>query len=137
MEEHQEDFIDLFEYPKVWPNSNDGDLSVWKTWDKNFKEYVYHIGIEGMIGYKNLNEGIEYYEQLCNALKTFLDEHSTSSDKADRDIIYHSRDVEVYDDKDNDCVWIYVSEPSMGFDSLYDTYLWLTDIIKQLKTIKM
>lgn len=137
MEKHQEDFVDLFEYPKVWPNSNDGDLSVWKTWDKDFKKYTYHIGIEGFIGYKTLNEGIEYYEQLCNALKKFVDNHPISLRKTDHDIIYRSRDIEVHDDKDNECVWIYASEPSMGFNSLYDTYMWLSDIIKQLKTIKM
>lgn len=136
-DKEHEDFVDLFEYPQVWQNSNDGDLSVWKTWDKDFKTYIYHIEIEGFIGYKTLNEGIEYYEELCNALKAFLKKNAIPSKKANNKVIYHSRDVEVHDDKDNDCIWIYVSEPSMGFNSLYDTYSWLSDIIEQLKTIKM
>ena len=134
MEEHQEDFIDLFEYPKVW-GDNDGDLSVWKEWDKNFKSYIYHIGMEGLIGYKNLSEGIKYYEKLCKALKVFVDKNSTSQNETNTDVIYHSRDIEVHDDKANNLVWIYATEPAVGFNSLYDTYLWFSDVVKQLKTI--
>lgn len=135
-ENNQEDFIDLFEYPKVWPNSDDGDLSVWKSWDKNFKSYYYHIGIEGMIGYKDIDDAIDYYKHLRNGFKRYLKDNNVKQTKTSEHTIYHSRDVEVIDDTANKCTWVYVTEPSMGFNELYDTYLWLEDIIKQLESIK-
>lgn len=132
----KEKFVILLEYPHIW-NDNSGDLSVWKEWDENLNKYTYHIGVEGFIGYKNLNEGIAYYEQMSNAFNEYLKANTISSPKQNDNIVYHSRDIEVENDKDNKCVWIYVSEPSLGFNCLYDTYLWLKDIIKQLKTISI
>jgi len=110
-------------------------LSVWKTWDEDIKAYYYHIGTEGSIGYKNLHGAIEYYKQMCNGFKQYLDNNNIKKIQQSNQTIYRSRDIEVVDDKDNECVWVYTSEPSLGFNSLYDTYLWLVDVTKQLESI--
>ncbi len=128
-----DDFVDLFE----WPNANNGDLSIWKDWDKYSKSDTYHIEIEGNIAYNNLSDGINYYENMCKALKEYLDNNSILPNESNKNVIYHSRDIEVIDDKENNCVWIYTSEPAYNFHCLYDTYLWLADVVKQLKSISI
>jgi hypothetical protein len=128
-----DNFVDLFE----WPNANDGDLSVWKDWDEYSKSDDYHIEIEGNLAYDNLHDGISYYEDMCKALKEYLDKNSITPNELKENTIYRSRDVEVINDKENNCVWIHTSEPAYHFHCLYDTYFWLSDVVKQLKTINI
>ena len=137
-----EDFEDLFEYPSVWPNTNGGDLSVWKTVDHcdDYNPTYYHIEIEGYIGYKTLQDAVNYYQDMLDKLTVWIisykKDHPNRDDekykKYDADLVYQTRDIEVR--YNNDCYWIFTEPPE--FPYIDGCKEWLEDVVKQLKTIK-
>ena len=135
-----EDFEDLFEYPSVWPNTNGGDLSVWKTVDHcdDYDLTHYHIEIEGYIGYKTIKEAVDYYQDMLDKLTVWIasckNKYPNRDDeeykKSDADLIYHTRDIEVR--YNNDYYWVFTESPEFSYiDGCKE---WLEDVVKHKRT---
>jgi hypothetical protein len=124
----------LFEYP----NSFNDDISVWK--DDRYNMENYHIGIEGYIGYDNLQDGIDY---LCKLKEKYFDwlkqnyDISELNNNIKNDMVYKSYDIEIFNHSNEEykILFIFLSAPT--FYNIYDTYKWFDGVVNQLKNIKI
>ena len=113
------------------------DFEVWDEEDLSSRNFPheYHVDVEGYIWYKNLHDGVEYFELMKNAYLEFLKENYKDLNlnlKTDSTTKYRSYDIEINQDENG---WtIYVSAPI--FYSLENTYYYINGVVNQLKQIE-
>jgi len=115
-------------------NWQDDDFSVWKdkVWYSDKDQY--HIGIEGYMGFKNMNQAIECYEQFNEAFKEYIERNGGLKEKhLGWHKIYSTRAVNV--SYENECYWIFLD----GYKSeeISELHWYMCDVIEQLKGINV
>lgn len=97
---------------------------------------LYHVGMEGYIFYRTLQDAIKYLEEIKENYRKWLaaNKNTVTEREPDDDEVYRSYDVEVCE---NEGMGITVFISSAPLLSLTAVYHWLDGVIAQLKTIKV
>lgn len=111
---------------------NGDDFEVWKS-DLHGVRY-YNIGIEGNIGYENIEYFIDLYKEYLQAFLVYLTENNYIKPKREEEWkrIYQSRAIEII--HQDGYYWVFLD--SYKSTEIWDLYYYMKDVIKQLEEIK-
>lgn len=117
---------DIFSYPNYL-----SDINVWC--EENEESTTYHIGVEELICYRTLEEGIDYIKGLKEIYYEWLKGNSYIQDVENRNKSLNTlSNIKI--NKESCGYTIKLNAPS--FSELFDTYVWLDGVVKQLESIK-
>ncbi|WP_339304234.1 hypothetical protein NST33_17640 [Paenibacillus sp. FSL L8-0435] len=110
----------------------DEDFSVWKDKVWYSEKDQFHIGVEGYMGFENMSQAIECYEQFNEAFKEYIEQNVGLKGKhLGWNKIYSTRAINV--SYENEYFWIFLD----GYKSeeISELYWYMCDVIEQLKGI--
>ncbi|MFE6075579.1 hypothetical protein ACFVQB_14000 [Paenibacillus sp. NPDC057886] len=108
------------------------DFSVWKdkVWYSDKDQY--HVGVEGYMGFEDMTQAIDCYEQFNEAFKQYIEQNCGLKEKhLGWHKIYSVRAVNVA--YENECYWIFLDGHKS--EEISDLYWYMFDVIEQLKQV--
>lgn len=121
VEEYKDKHIDLFKF-------SGEDFLVWQSEENGIK--YYNIGIEGYIGFKEIESFVSLYEDILTHFEEYLvANHDRPNINKDKESVYKTRAVDVRYWHEN--YWIFLD----GYKSteIWDLYYYVKDVIEQLR----